>query len=745
MTGFGDESRMRFSVRPLLTALAFAALAGCGSLGEKPPVEKQVKIQSQTSGCLDAVSEKFDRYLKGAISPEEWGQVGSCVADSLDLFTRYVKNDSSDGYTQSDLYGFISNYLITTVSVKPQWVGWILEMKASLLGGRTDRMTRGELQKVKQLVLLLASESKGLIPDLAIRLKDPSPAQLTALNAKLLNFAHRFAVELGSEGSQSLKIETVRNFLIEVSRIWQWALPEGLLEFLGPAKVAVLGGDETRLEPGSWPDFIRIGSALASASWVWSMEKEFKGAGDAEIRAFHFALIQQIFNAADSVLIRGGGVLPHATLDRVVDTFPKPWLKKEWDQSRALFKKALRPLSTRLMNEAQPDQVSREGLKQAFQKFEEWNQRELHLEAIYQGKKSLGPVTLIRAAEEYRHGLTQARALSQVSELIRIAKQYTPLFPAEDPQIVFEEGQEHSLSGMKVYSVLSLIVQQLLRGYAPAAHPAYVELPEFKVFVDDFFDLLFSLKAVDLSVPGAYLRRFREANLFTLSSDGKQQINESIAVYYLAYFLSGSELSNQIRTKMEKLCKNSGEDAIGWKLVDSDCFHQEFYGNVKRYWSHFPRMLAYYEKLDSARQAEFRAVLTEATRGRGMEREPIGNIDTQGYTGLIHYVESLFMRFDRNRDEILGLSEALNAFPVFQHELAKLAELDPKKEGTLEAIFTYLIAHGKAPSSGFAGVAQILAWRAWKPFWNIEADRISLYGVFGELSSTPAPASNSQK
>ncbi len=103
-------------------------------------------------------------------------------------------------------------------------------------------------------------------------------------------------------------------------------------------------------------------------------------------------------------------------------------------------------------------------------------------------------------------------------------------------------------------------------------------------------------------------------------------------------------------------------------------------------------------------------------------------------TGLIHFMEGLFVRFDRNHDGILDLDELMIAYPTFKNYLAQIANINPSDDNTLQAVYTYLLKYKKAPTTDIIGLAELLVWELEKPTWSISDDRMAIYTVMAQLS-----------
>jgi hypothetical protein len=225
------------------------------------------------------------------------------------------------------------------------------------------------------------------------------------------------------------------------------------------------------------------------------------------------------------------------------------------------------------------------------------------------------------------------------------------------------------------------------------------------------------------------------------SSNGDSYLDIEEVTYYLAFLISSGFSSTRTYERIEKVCNSVGSDPFGKKFFDIGCFRRNYFVDTPNYWDHFAEMDRFYTAQDSATRQEMQVAIEQASRKFGYSDKPIGMYDIDGIAGLVHYMEAMFSRFDRDGNQELVLDELLkaptgedSAIQVFKGTIAQLGGLDPDSAMT-EAAFTYTVRFGHPPDQSFPAVLDFLAWYAWKPFWSIHATRGSLYNVISVLST----------
>lgn len=63
-------------------------------------------------------------------------------------------------------------------------------------------------------------------------------------------------------------------------------------------------------------------------------------------------------------------------------------------------------------------------------------------------------------------------------------------------------------------------------------------------------------------------------------------------------------------------------------------------------------------------------------------------------------IESTFIRFDTNRDNIIDYNELTEAFKVYKAAIISLANLKPGEEGYAQSIFLYMVSKMEIPPTG---------------------------------------------
>src|SRR6185295_15393880 len=100
------------------------------------------------------------------------------------------------------------------------------------------------------------------------------------------------------------------------------------------------------------------------------------------------------------------------------------------------------------------------------------------------------------------------------------------------------------------------------------------------------------------------------------------------ATYYIAYFYSGKVLSFKLLDALKAGCASQGLDRLLYTWVKASCFRQEFFGNYKKWWDHFPDLVRFYEGLTASQQHDFQVSLEKGSRKLGYTDDNFASYDS---------------------------------------------------------------------------------------------------------------------
>ncbi|MBI3542888.1 MAG: hypothetical protein HY075_06405, partial [Deltaproteobacteria bacterium] len=296
---------------------------------------------------------------------------------------------------------------------------------------------------------------------------------------------------------------------------------------------------------------------------------------------------------------------------------------------------------------------------------------------------------------------------------LKLVEDFRPLFLAQDSYISYPYDLDlelrYSFSDLSRRNLYRMLVTMLLEGYAedpkrPLATQGLV-LSELTSFVVDVHDVISDLRfgPQDQTDEKLAIQRFTEANIFTSVANGDAYFGLNEGIEYMGFLGSAKAVAKPLWERALRDCPNEGHDVYGRTGVNAPCFRalffdrdglRSFVGRV------MPKMVEAYEALDVAGKASFRLALEIAARKGRHDDQPIDSFEGENFVMVLSYIESLFKRFDVDREGQMYMQQALEAFPVVCSKLKEVSKLPgtcKPRWGLLEALFGHFLVFGEAP------------------------------------------------
>ncbi len=719
---------MRSNAIVLLSIIA-SALSGCGVFGQKAAALRNLAYQSDQMGCLNGFAEKLKQYTDGSIPPTEWKGSMECVSSNIELFQKFVQPSSPEGYSIEEMQVFVSRFLLTTQPVSEDLIKAAFEFKAALLGGSTDHISPVELQTFLSNLSAIKQISLDLLPELKSIHGSPSDAEWARFFAFAQASGEKLAELLPVTAKASFSLASIEAFISEARRFGvdlDPALPGAIMA----AKVLLVGGSETEIEPDSWREFARLGGRFAGPIMVAmdpvaAGEKPFY-----ERRGVFFEFLASVKAAILRSMSHHGGKWPLARIDRLIDAVPSVWISYD----RAVLKKTLRPIARKILGSQAADSLDAVGVNTVIKLADDWSRGAGHINTLFRrlGRDHAPWQELIDFARSYEATILDPVAKTDVQRIISLIQRFKPVLEQGEKEIVFRDFVEYSKDQLTSIHWMNIAAKRLGGTYSSSG--TGLSEDDLRAFFDDFLPIAAELRLLDPTSPDVGGKRFRDMDLFMQVSDGNGSISEEELTSFILFAGSIGGLSKRIADSVMPGCPAVSPDPFGTVFVAISCFEPAYFSRHAQLWDHLPLMSQFYAGIDAGKKAEVQEAMAVAGRRYGDSAQPVGAFDIQGYAGLNHYIESLFYRFDRDQNWVLDKDEVLLAYPLFKKMLIKVGNLEGKPEFIVEAVFTYIAKYQEIPKQDL----KFFGWIAQKPFWKISADRLALLKLVSQLSK-PEP------
>ncbi|MGE3262231.1 MAG: hypothetical protein AB7K68_10670 [Bacteriovoracia bacterium] len=741
-------------------ALAFS---GC-SLRLNDKVEKAPLNVSLGGGCLSNSGKILSRFAEGSATAAELEGFWDCTEKSVTTFNSHTEGDTLNSYKANDLARFLSKYFLNGKEIPPGLINEVMVLKQSILGGRSDEITRKELNDVLRIMKVARRVTARLRPHMPVRAetfitrsysKDQFEEAIVEFQAGMneiaeslkdtqgaYSFDHFGALftELGKflypdNKGDSEWVKTVLN--------WTQALRPAKAIFVSPPKDEILAADWFtiyRMAPRYYSLYLR-------ARFYSHGEHNYAyGPGLLRLESLFDDSIQLFSQVLDQ---RREGEIKSEEIDELLVAMNSAGMLggMEFDTVRAGVKLVFGKLF-RVEDTGKGYTIRKENFAQLSRTFHFATEGLRALEAIYRAKfgengfETQGLKTEDFASFTTEHLLESTLLRDQVSRaavesLVKTAGEINTVFPGRSLHVLIPSGKNRpklSLQHMAKMHLMRSVNRLLIGAYAGPKADSLTEA-QLKSLLDDIFPILRDpkVKLADAETQESFPKRLFEASLFLPSSDGDKGLTMNEAIEFESLLLSTIYYANTVHNNLALACGTAAEN--GKFAIKARCFRKNWLKQASLIWSSIPGTAQYFKQLtDRNQEVLFTRLENFLRKGRSAE-DNFTISDTRAFILLPYYVELLFARFDRNHDGLLENEEAELAYPVFlpflKEKCIERGKPDPKDH---HAIYMYLLANRSLPTAENWGEAISYAWRRYvagdKAF---KADRGQVVEIFEKL------------
>lgn len=729
--------------------LALTALTGCSlRLNEPEPEPRSFPVEAKKQGCLHEAPAILERFFAGTASEPEIQSFWDCASSSIELFLAHTGGKHKDSYTPEELSSFLVKYFLDGKTPPPSLVDQAMRLKKGLIGGRADRITRGEFQRTLGLLKLFREQS------LAIRTILPLDIDSILTRAKsepefertLRTFERSmFEIGRGLEGTLGVySLGDMNSLLAELDSYfgagqfgWLKASRK-LAELVGPAKAIFIAPPATELVRRDWPRFFylvpRYYGLFLRAKFYFQTPKDYQqGTG--------LVQITRLVNDALSLLGKSLGNRPTGRIEQAeLDGFLKSLeIVGLLPIERLRAEKILALVTEKFFPDPEAKSgVSIANLASLRETYDYLAEGLRALEGLY--RTALGDGFLTRSLTEkeaLRHSEEDLLAFTARKDLLarravrdlrkNVAEVHT-VFPGAESIVRVSKAaaQPHSYQHLRRVHYLRAANHVLLRAYSNGKRT--MNAAEVAELLRDLDPLLAFFNASGEVLAQSAPARLFEASMFLPNSDGDEELTIPEALEFETLLLSTWDMEPKVHGETAAKCSaRPGSD--GFVGIEAGCYRVEFAAHIGSHWSHAPELATAVEQLGIVERVRLLEDMDAFVR-KGREREPYSTLDTKAMLLVAYYIEYLYARFDLNRDDVLDEIEARDAYPVFQPFLSRKArKLGFQKPDEHYKIFTFILSHRKIPRA----ITEKLEFLMWDKDGEFQVRRLEIAAIFSAL------------
>ncbi|MEK6554868.1 MAG: hypothetical protein AABZ31_06500 [Bdellovibrionota bacterium] len=728
---------------------------GCGlRTGDKGEPKTTAKFSEGEFACLHQISEEVNKYVSGEMKLKNLQQFAACLQKALRSFAYYAEGDDSRGYRPQELVDFLNKHFLTKNKIGPGLMREAMNIKALLTGGSAEFISHEEFECFVQMIGLVAEEAERHLPFIAmygigskqVVGEKVSYEQMEQAQAALKATAQRVA-DVFKSSKFTYKLSSLQAFVDEVRQLLKWREhhqdvfeSKDLVQLIGAYKSILTGTSADQITPPDWESLLTSSAdvlgAVVEFQFVIRKEELFQGRSLENFIVY----IEKIFTVIqNSIQKQPGNVITYQSLDHLVDSFDKiKFLPMGLRASslkpvvRAAFGRVLRD-PTLQPGRGEANGLTTPALNEARKEFYIWADsqryiselanRDFSIKGFYPSLQNLNKNDLSKL-----FSLTNEQD-PRVQHITYIVKNVRPMFRERDSRVwlVPESEREkyqvrHNLANLGRLNIFGSLMRLLIRGFAArerALNMSGLTIDEMENFYQTIKDLGMDIKLMDPRSKQVGIRSFREGNMFTFSGnglqaeskDGKHLLSFVEGLELLAFIWSGGQVRTQFYENGMKACElpNIENDIFGNKKMNMKCFFDHIADNRFTEIANLPHMRNYMWNLKGDRKAAFESALMGIAKIRCENPSLIEQAELATFSTILHYVEGLFVIYDRDRSGTLNGYEIMAAFPRFHVFLGEQVQKLKKKSydvAMLKSIFAFLVEERRFPTS-FGDKAEI--------------------------------------
>lgn len=683
----------------LMTAIAFN---GCGYVSDKPPANLDVFKTDELQGC------KIDIDKLGEIFKADQKEQIRCLQENFIQFTKYVRSRDSGAISETELNAFVKKFFQAQSDSIVKGLSLIFQLNMLLLRDEATKISRTNISPLFELLVKVNQEAVIITQVLKEMDDKKNQGHFWELRAKFNASITRFSegtIEIIKKSPGLQQKLNIKDFIIEAAKkLGSKEINPETIDSLIFLKKVLVGGEKEIITSDELRLIIaKLPKIMAHSFDLYYVEKT-NFSSDADHARFYLTNIRDVY----SIIQFNQSNFQLFTIDQILhlaENFAPEELVKDKDMKK--FKSSIVAIKSRLIG----------GDKESFSLRD--------LKVILDISTDLAERAYFNVVTygAHRDDLEQDRSISHLKQLD--PKEYDDLFSFRRVTELHQDFQETAVNiryfrsekeGIPYYgneikrnkygfleaTSIRWASQKLLIGYGHknAKGELQVSLLEFQTFLDDMKPILEELNLWSPNPKTFAQNAILLADLFQNQSNGDLEVNLTEATEYIQMILSSVEISDKFRIKLSSVCDTgiNHEDPI----YETTCFNNYFFNalldqlNFKKF---FPRLDLYVKNTPQGEVDEFLGGVEGFARDNPNPNEPINKRDNILILGALINIESTFIRFDTNKDNIIDYKELTEAFKVYKLSIITLAELKGDKEKFALSIFLYMASKMEVPKT----------------------------------------------
>lgn len=774
----------------VLFVISFVFSSCSDYLKGKPFKANYIEIKSDGKlACLDNVSGDMQKFLDSEGTDTQIDNTVSCINATLtELQTRVQGRAEASSFTADEVYEILATFASDS-NISQATAKNMLALKAALLGGDENKISKAEIDLLKNYLILVKAEAKNLKPYIKLFYFETTEKAYTKEFIKegldQLNISLRNLYKASQLANSSYSFESFKNLIVNILNLTD---DKKSMAEIASRMNSFLNGDQAVLNEtdrlayiDSWTEALRL-YALYTNGYV-----KFEISTSAVLNETIFFIENIISLVENSLQYKKTQSISTQTIDGLISAVTNSnfLTDKISSYTAAMF---YRTVIVRVLEAgANGDVAGFAGIKSFHLKN---LKREIGIYKVYSkmlervaGEElfasrgiSSAPLREIQQALEALNiadeqeilskydATLQAQIVSNVNDLRSEFLESNPVIyrnkkiAVATNQNIWEQKWKDLARGLYVKMLARLLMQGWGQIY-PLENIRTNYLSEVAMYnwYSEFKYFGIELKIFDPRTFNSGSAGFKIGNLFTRSGNGDNQLSFKETAENLGIMISGNgpayqEISDDM---VIARCNLAELDVFDKHWNNETCFYQVLRANYKFYFSNMPHLIAY---LDTLNEDQFKHYFEDAVNVVRVDNRNTGSkVETAEITSmnsLLHFIEEIYVTHDTNANWQISEAEIRQAYPKFsniatefayQNSRAQIEEFTSWKgtvagygcfseQDLIRESFIFLIYNGRTPTQSDFNSFPCFSGKALMNFSG-EVDRKTMVNTFKALKT----------
>jgi len=723
--------------------------AGCDYTSDKPISDTISRPEMQT--C------KIDPSKLSEIFKKDQVEQIRCIQENFIQFTKYVRTNSSGSVNESDMNEFIRKFFQGQSETIVKGLSVIFQLNMILLKDEADQISRGNISPLFDL-LIEVNRDAIIITDVLMEMSKKENAGKfwelrSKFNSTVTHFADTTLIIISKKtGDQRLNL---KDFILEsAKKIGAKEIDADTIDSVLFLKKILIAGDKEIITSDEVETLIKKLPALLNLSFDLFFVAGDNFKSDTDHAKFYLDTTRELYSIVEFNQ-ENFELLKVEQITNLIKKFLGP--DSTIDVER--FTPTIMALKTKLL-ESKGNAFMLSDIKTIVNLAEELTEQMLFdiltYDAYQKTLESPNAIVYIAPLKIPGYENFSKRRLAELQDNFQNVAVNFKYFREKHSYLQYYGTEfKRPKYGFIELSTMRYFATKLLKSYGHKDQNGarQVSLEEFQIFLLDMKPVLEEFKLWSQDFANFARNAVFLADLFQHQSNGDFNVNVNEATEYIAMVLSAVQVNAKLQDEMSKHCDTgiNKDDP----LFDTVCYNDHYFEtllNELNYKTSFPRLITYINSSSPEEVMGYLQGVEGFARETNDPKVPVSKREATLILGALLNIESTFIRFDVNKDNIIDnqtvvgyegkkpLTELDAAFRIYQTAIIKVANLKPDQEKYAKAIFLYMIKYMEIPPQGsWLKTGKFLYFYKWGSSKPIYAKRLNvgtlLYYLVSEKAS----------